>query len=103
MQLIQAVVRLCCAGDRRNTTVTDETGNNDVHHRLIVDTADSRLTIAPHAIADSAVSVKAQPCLRHNECSQQQLVRLVGYRGPAVSSAASWDRLRREQAALQAS
>lgn len=82
--------------------MTDETGNNEVHHRLIVDTADLRATIAPRATADGAASVKAQPCLRDNECSQQQLVRLVGYRGPAVSSAASWDRLRREQAALAA-
>lgn len=83
--------------------MTDETGNNDVHHRLIVDTADLSLTIASRAIAEGTVSVKSQPCLRDNECSQQQLVRLVGYRGPAVASAASWDRLRREQAALQAS
>jgi hypothetical protein len=41
-------------------------------------------------------------CLRDNECSQQQLVRLVGYRGPMVAST-SWDNLRRQQAALQAS
>jgi hypothetical protein len=82
--------------------VTDETGNNDVRDQSIVNTADLRLTIVPDVIVGGTMSHMPQVCLRDNECSQQQLVRLVGYRGPAVSTAASWDRLRREQAALLA-
>lgn len=38
--------------------------------------------------------------LRDNECSQQQLVRLVGYRGP-VTDLTAWGRQRRLQTALQ--
>lgn len=86
--------------------MTYGTGNNDFQDRLIVDAAELHLTIAPEATVAGAtsphvMSQQPHPCLRDNECSQQQLVRLVGYRGPAVSTAASWDRLRREQAALQ--
>lgn len=74
-------------------------GHSDVRDDLIIDTTELQLTIAPNT---PAASTEPQRCLRDNESSQQQLVRLVGYRGPAVSTAASWDRLRREQAALQA-
>jgi hypothetical protein len=85
--------------------VTYGTGNNDVRGNLNGDAVKLDLTIAPNAAAGSttvhAISQHLQPCLRDNECSQQQLVRLVGYRGPVVASP-SWDRLRREQAALQA-
>lgn len=48
----------------------------------------------------SAPSVLSAPCLRDNECSQQQLVRLVGYRSP-IAVNGSVERLRRAQAALQ--
>ncbi len=75
------------------------TGNNNFHFRdrQIVDAADLDPAIAPDATDEGAT--QRQPCLRDNECSQQQLVRLVGYRGP-VPASTSWDRLRREQAAL---
>lgn len=76
-------------------------GNNDVRDNLIIEAAGLPLAIAPAANAHGAMSQQPQRCLRDNESSQQQLVRLVGYRGPTVSTAASWDRLRREQAALQ--
>lgn len=82
--------------------MTDETGNNEVRDTLIVSTAALNLTIAPDATVGAVMSQQPQSCLRDNECSQQQLVRLVGYRGPSVDTAASWDRLRRQQAALQA-
>lgn len=74
-------------------------GNNDVRDHLTTGTTE------PHSIAPNAIAAPQplQPCLRDNECSQQQLVRLVGYRGPTVSTAASWDRLRRAQAAHGAS
>lgn len=80
--------------------MTDVTGNNGVHDALIVNTAELHVTIVPHSNG-SAMSQQPPLCLRDNECSQQQLVRLVGHRDPAVSSAASWERLRRVQAALQ--
>lgn len=82
--------------------MTDETGNNEVRDTLIVSTAALNLAIAPDAHVGVTTSLQPLSCLRDNECSQQQLVRLVGYRGPAVDTAASWDRLRRQQAALQA-
>lgn len=82
--------------------MTDETGNNDVRDTLIVSTAALNLTIAPDAHIGAPLLHQPLTCLRDNECSQQQLVRLVGYRGPSVDTAASWDRLRRQQAALQA-
>lgn len=72
-------------------------------NKRFIDTIELSLTLAPAATAVSATSQQPQRCLRDNESSQQQLVRLVGYRGPSVSTAASWERLRREQAALQAS
>lgn len=75
-------------------------GNNDVRDNLLIEAAALHVTIAPGASAGS--KVLQQPCLRDNECSRQQLVRLVGYRGPSVDTAASWDRLRRQQAAIQA-
>jgi hypothetical protein len=86
--------------------VTYGTGNNDVRGNLNGDAVELDLTIAPNpaggsTMTEHAISQHPQPCLRDNECSQQQLLRLVGYRGPVVASP-SWDRLRREQAALQA-
>jgi hypothetical protein len=90
-------LRVSTALDRRTAAVAE---NND---KRIIDTIELNLTIAPTATQPNAISQQPPRCLRDNESSQQQLVRLVGYRGPAVSTAASWDRLRREQAALQAS
>ncbi|WP_398483015.1 hypothetical protein [Tardiphaga sp.] len=83
--------------------MADETGNNEVRDTLIVNTAELRVTIAPDVRSTAAALKQTPSCLRDNECSQQQLVRLVGYRGPSVDTAASWDRLRRQQAALRAS
>lgn len=98
-------MRCVAPGDKRTAAVTYGTGNNDFQDRSIIEAAELHLTMAPDAAVAGAVSERAmpQPCLRDNECSQQQLVRLVGHRDPAVSAAASWDRIRREQAALQGS
>lgn len=82
--------------------MTIETGNNDVRDNLIIDTAELHLTLAADGRVGGAMQ-HPQPSLRDNECSQQQLVRLVGYRGPITASEASWDRLRRQQAALKVS
>jgi len=89
-------LRVSTALDRRTAAVAE---NDD---KRIIDTIELNLTIAPSATQPNVISQQPPLCLRDNESSQQQLVRLVGYRGPAVSTAASWDRLRREQAALQA-
>ncbi len=77
------------------------TGTDQVRAALSNDTP----RIDTPSIEAPSIDTTAQQlpfCLRHNESSQQQLVRLVGYRGPSVDTAASWDRLRRQQAALQA-
>jgi hypothetical protein len=80
--------------------VTTETGTKFAGHQIVIKTIDPHLTDVAHA--DDAVThaPSLQPCLRDNECSQQQLVRLVGYRGP-VADLSAWDRQRRLQAALQ--
>jgi hypothetical protein len=66
--------------------------------QIIVRAVDPRL---PNAIdQDAGAGSPTLQRLRDNECSQQQLVRLVGYRGPVIDLTA-WDRQRRLQAALQ--
>ncbi|QUS39753.1 hypothetical protein RPMA_13570 [Tardiphaga alba] len=88
------------------------TGNDDVGKDqgkdLMVDAAGLSPTIAPrdptHVIANTTVATPQQTsrCLRDNECSPQQLVRLIGSRSPPVTPL-SWERLRQQQAQFTAS